>query len=126
MRDKCVEMRDNTNKMRDRLIKILHEMPREMMIGEAADYILANGVIVPPCKFLQRVYVIPTIENRLSDVTEMKCIGFTLSHDAYCVNLMNEKNKLYQPAFGRFGKTVFLTREEAERALKGASDYVLS
>lgn len=105
--------------MRERLIELLHEMPREMMIGEAADYFLANGVVVPPCKFLQRVYVIPTIENRLSDVTEMKCIGFTLSHDAYCVNLMNEKNKLYQPAFGRFGKTVFLTREEAERALKG-------
>lgn len=119
MRDKCVEMSDNANKMRDRLVKILHEMPKEMMIGEAADYFLANGGIVLPCKFLQRVYVIPTIENRLSDVTEMKCIGFTLSHDAYCVNLMNEKNKLYQPAFGRFGKTVFRTKEEAERALKG-------
>ena len=122
--------------MRDRLIKLLKQAEKQQSLNAVcgrdidslidspkgaefiSDYLLENGVIVPPCKFLQRVYVIPTIENRLSDVTEMKCIGFTLSHDAYCVNLMNEKNKLYQPAFGRFGKTVFLTREEAERALK--------
>ena len=123
--------------MRDRLVKLLKQAEKQQSLNAVcgdidslidspkgaefiADYLLANGGIVLPCKFLQRVYVIPTIENRLSDVTEMKCIGFTLSHDAYCVNLMNENNKLYQPAFGRFGKTVFLTKEEAERAsLKG-------
>ena len=43
--------------MRDRLIKILHEMPREMMIGECADYLLANGVVVIPCKVGTEVYL---------------------------------------------------------------------
>lgn len=112
--------------MRDRLVELIRQGQtnyfrdnRMTMCESIADILLANDVVALPCKFLQRVYVIPTIENRLSDVTEMKCIGFTLSHDAYCVNLMNEKNKLYQPAFGMFGKTVFLTREEVERALKG-------
>ena len=83
-----------------------------------ADYLLANGVIVPPCKFFSKCYVLPTIDNNLADITEMKCLGFALSHDSYNTNLITKKNKLYQPCFGAFGKTVFLNREEAERALK--------
>lgn len=82
------------------------------------DYLIANGVIVMPCKFLQKCFVIPTIENNLSGITEMKCIGFSLSHDSYNANLITDKNKLYQPCFGAFGKTVFLTREEAEKVLE--------
>lgn len=71
-----------------------------------------------PCKFLYKCFVLPTIENNLPDITEMKCIGFSLSHDSYNANLITDKNKLYQPRFGAFGKTVFLTKSEAERALK--------
>lgn len=83
-----------------------------------ADYLIANNVIPLPCKFLQKCFVIPTIENNLSDITEMKCIGFSLSYDSYNANLITDKNKLYQPCFGAFGKTVFLTKEEAEEKLK--------
>ncbi|MEE1011199.1 MAG: hypothetical protein U0L11_04080 [Acutalibacteraceae bacterium] len=71
-----------------------------------------------PCKFLQKCFVIPTIENRLNEITEMKCIGFAVSNDSHNANLITDKNKLYQPCFGAFGKTVFLTRKEAEKALK--------
>ena len=83
-----------------------------------ADLLLKHGVIVPPCKFLSKCYVLPTRNNNLSDITETKCLGFILSQDSYNANLVTEKNKLYQPCFGAFGKTVFLTREEAEKALK--------
>ena len=83
-----------------------------------ADYLLEHGVIVLPCKFLSKCYVLPTRNNNLSDITETKCLGFILSQDSYNANLVTEKNKLYQPCFGAFGKTVFLTREEAEKALK--------
>ena len=83
-----------------------------------ADHLLANGVIVPPCKFHQKVYVLPTKENSLDDITEMKCIGFILSCDCYGVNLITAKNKLYQPSFDYFGKTVFFAREEAEAKLR--------
>ena len=83
-----------------------------------ADYLLEHGVTVPPCKFLSKCYVLPTIDNNLTDITEMKCLGFILSQDSYNANLVTEKNKIYQPCFGAFGKTVFLTREEAEKALK--------
>ena len=83
-----------------------------------ADYLVEHGVTVPPCKFLSKCYVLPTRNNNLSDITETKCLGFILSQDSYNANLVTEKNKLYQPCFGAFGKTVFLTREEAEKALK--------
>lgn len=102
---------------RDRLIELIHDSDYSLDSVRLADYLLANGVILLPCKFLQKCFVIPTIENNLSDITEMKCIGFSLSHDSYNANLITDKNKLYQPCFGGFGKTVFLTREEAVKAL---------
>lgn len=83
-----------------------------------ADYLLANGVVSLPCDFLQTVYVIPTIENGLPDIAEMKCLGFTLTHDAYVANLISSKNKLYQPGFGLFERTVFSDRGEAEEMAK--------
>lgn len=84
-----------------------------------ADHIIANGGILTPCKFLQKCFVIPTVENRLTEITEMKCIGFSLSHDSYNANLITEKNKLFQPSFGEFGKTVFLSMEAAKTAMGG-------
>lgn len=115
--------------MRERLIELLSlpGQPWDYLLCKAnikslADYLLANGIIVPPCEFQQKVYVLPTIENGLKDITEMKCIGFSLSFDSYVANLITDKNKLYQPGFGRFGKTVFFTREEAEAALKGGAE----
>ena len=109
---------------KERLTNIIHNAQNKYLnllkfeSSILADYLLANGVILPPCKFLQKCFVIPTIENNLSDITETKCIGFSLSHDSYNANLITDKNKLYQPCFGAFGKTVFLTREEAEKALE--------
>ena len=112
--------RKEGERMRDRLIDLLTNSgvtADTETFEEIADYLIKNSVIVPPCKFLQKCFVIPTIDNQLSEITEMKCIGFSLSHDSYNANLTTDKNKLYQPNFGRFGKTVFLTREEAEQAL---------
>ena len=125
MRDKCVEMRDNTNKMRDRLIKILHEMPKEMMIGEAADYLLANGVVVPPCKVGQRAYCI--IRGKYHcQFMQGTILRVEINKDgvSFYVSITGYFGQHY--TFTDVGKNVFFTREEAERALKGASDYVLS
>ena len=77
-----------------------------------------------PCKFLQKCFVIPTTENKLPNITEMQCIGFSLSNGSYNANLITDKNKLYQPCFSAFCKTVFLTREEAERELKNENRIV--
>jgi hypothetical protein len=70
-----------------------------------ADYLLANGVIVPPCKVGDTVYQIDgvrvyesTIKNVIYDTN-----GVAFDEDA-------------------IGKTVFLTREEAEKALAETTD----
>lgn len=71
-----------------------------------------------PCKILSEYYIVPTINNKLKDITKMKCIGFNLSHTSYVVNLINDKNKLYQPNFDEFKQIAFSTYEDAEKALR--------
>lgn len=123
--------------MREKLIKLLlncYDEPNlryydlteitDKCMGGAeylADYLLANGVVVLPCKVGDTVFVIPTKENGLSEIAEMCCIGFSLGDPNDTVNLLNDKNKLYQPSFDKFGKTVFLTKEEAEAALEASN-----
>lgn len=104
--------------MRDRLVEILHEMPREMMIGEVADYLLANGVLVPPCKMGQLAYCIirgtyhcQMMHGTVSQVKVSKDGG------SFYVSINGYFGQLY--TFTDVGKNVFFTREEAERALKG-------
>ena len=113
------------NDMKKRLIELLEDTLKEWecdvqpeTLSETAEHLIENGVIVPPCKEGDTVYVIPTKENGLSEITEMRTLGFSISALYNTVNLADEKNKLYQPSFERFGKTVFHTREEAEKALK--------
>ena len=86
-----------------------------------ADYLLENGVIVPP------VYVGGTVyEIRRKAVSpsgrETNCGICTISFLKHCINIGSElyvKGKPYVKSyFYRLGKTVFLTHEEAEKALK--------
>ena len=100
--------------------KFEKEQVNEMYIEDCEHFKDRNRFVELPCKFLQKCFVIPTSENKLFDITEMECNGFALSNGSFNANLITEKNKLYQPGFGAFGKTVFLTREEAERALNSS------
>ena len=87
-----------------------------------ADNLLDNGVIVPPCELNDLVYVVPCRENGLKEIAEMRCIGFAISRDEKIFNLVDWKNKLYQPYFSRFGIDIFLTRKEAEKVLAERSE----
>ena len=109
---------------RERLIELLTEAPEIMdcpQPHEVADHLLANGVIVPPCKVGDTVYYIEGAYYnsarktvRPIKVTEIswKCdrsgrdLGFAL-----IANGTRYK-------FSSIGKTVFLTKEEAEKALE--------
>ena len=77
-----------------------------------------------PCKVNAHIFVIPTKENRLEKITEMKVKGFAIGKPCNVANCFRVRgtSALFQPSFEEFGKTVFLTCEEAERALsvKGA------
>lgn len=83
--------------------------------SDLADYLLANGAVVSPCKVGQILYVIEAGKINEAKVKEYK----------YCSNSNNGIHwhiifeELFVMSEAHIGKTVFLTREDAERALKG-------
>ena len=79
----------------------------DMLRGEEylADYLIANGIIVPPCKAGDTVYK----TSILGEITELKVKGF----DGEVIT--EPYNHI---SFSALNKTVFLTREDAERALR--------
>lgn len=82
-----------------------------------ADYLLANGVIVPPCKVGDKVYV-PSGDEEFDWVDEYKVKYF------YCSSKGIDRLYIECGTMGNnfrpkdINKTVFFTREEAERALE--------
>ena len=102
---------------RDRLVELLkdtlHEWECDVSIKtvtEIAEHLISNGVIVPPCKVGDRVY-------RPSDclgVVQFVIISFNI-YESEMFFTDDSENIIY---LSDIGKTVFLTREEAEKALK--------
>lgn len=118
--------------MRDRLIELLlnsdplHErdLDDDLVDGEIeaiADHLLKSGVIVPPCKVGDAVYRVSFVHKT---VEMLKVEGFlrnVASWKVHCTKFIpnwlgNQKEHIYIQ-FSAFGKTVFLTCEEAEKAL---------
>ena len=111
--------------MRDRLIELLSEaedLPMCLTYEGFADYLLENGVVCPPCKVGDKVYeVIPKGDC----IRSLNVVGFHLGRFP---DLRGHKRKEYLVCYSnyslihldidKFGKTVFLTREEAEAKLK--------
>ena len=77
-------------------------------IGKIADTLLANGVIVPPCK--------------VGDVVWFVCFGEIYPHTIRRIETTKFGNFACSSSMSfnleNFGKTVFLTKEEAEAKLK--------
>lgn len=89
-------------------------------ISDIAEYLLENGVIVLPVKIGQTVYEIQ------QDRTLQKWYVYgIIKYDGqeWAAKAKNNKNKWNYIdktfAFRLFGKTVFLTKEAAKKALKG-------
>ena len=76
-----------------------------------ADHLLSNGVIVPPCKVGDKIYWY----NMGGEIVEadVRKIMYAARHP---------HGFEYDIGFEDFGKTVFLTKEEAEKALKERSE----
>ena len=88
-----------------------------------ADHLIENGVILPPCKVGDTVYRVMA-DKRIKQPYKYKVIGLWYSADETCNNLhlvryVNGKfdSSLSVP-FCEFNRILFLTREEAEKALK--------
>ena len=105
--------------MRDRLIELLDATvyeniePDDGFVGfdvrcdKIADHLLANGVIVPPCKVGDTVYCLDTIGNPINNYV-VQNVGITATQGGWGI----------ERSFDDFGKTVFLTKKEAKKALK--------
>ena len=101
--------------MKDRLIELLIKSGVTWNPVGVADYLLENGVIVPPCKVGDTVYY-PSFNVGM--VFEYKVISIKLNSKGLYVVLDNRlRNEQMTHRASQIGKTVFLTREQAEKAL---------
>lgn len=111
----------------DRLANILQDtsyldVSNEEFWWDAAEQLIANGVIVPPCKVGDTVYRVMG-DKRIKQPYEYKVVGFWYLADETCndVHLVRCVNGVFDCSISvpisEFGKIVFLSREEAEEAL---------
>ena len=110
---------------REKLIDLLQNVPADYEgnrgVGTIADYLLKNGVIVPVVAIGTTVYEIRQkgigFSNRRYDsgITTQK----QLKNAIFDGKTLYIESKLYAKSDNvRLGKTVFLTREEAEKTLE--------
>ena len=106
--------------MRDRLIELI-ESARYWGANtseEIADRLISDGVIVPPCKEGETVYAIAKIECQdCPNIIERDC-----TFRKCPLGVVEKRFVLSRSMLGKIGKTVFLTREEAEKALAGGAN----
>ena len=102
--------------MRERLNELLkgssqYITEQDSLIEKIADYLLENGVIVPSCKIGQAIFRID--DKSVFDWWDVEHIEIYAEEIVYIDDSGNQFTD------EDIGKTVFLTREEAEQALKG-------
>ena len=106
--------------MRDRLIELLGCEGNAISVYDfetVADYMLENGVIVPPCKVGDKIYRVVYWKG-CKTVSEWELVKLEVYVDE--VGFVDDSDNWI--AFDEIGKTVFLTKEEAEQALKGGAE----
>ena len=107
--------------MRDRLIEILNNsqwltyLLEKSNITNLADYLLANGVIVLPCKMPDELYRI-MFENDGKAVA-VKCkVGKITRQGFTLVHYLDGREWNYK--YTDFGEHIFYSEEETEQAIK--------
>ena len=115
--------------MRDRLIELLDKVQHTHLgkeyierFGTIADYLLENGVIVPPMNIGQQCLILGydfgerkecVKQCRVSCVTQKK-------NSSFAIRISETKySATHNFTPDDIGKTVFLNKEEAEAKLKG-------
>lgn len=107
---------------RDRLIELLSgkSIDNVLDVECVVDHLLANGVIVPPCKVGAEIFgIFDNDDEQRKEIYEGKILCYSLDENNLLWARMRYKNGLtYWHTIDDFGKTVFLTKEEAEAKLK--------
>ncbi len=86
-------------------------------LRELADAEKDGRVVVLPCKVGQRVFALLDTDKHISEC-ELKQIGMGNGIGFVGLEPIGARGREYGVALNGFGKTVFLTREEAEKALE--------
>lgn len=108
--------------MRDRLIELISQI--QYMGGlecKLADYLLANGVIVPPVKVGQTVWVYNKFRANVYEntVVSVKIKGESRHKNRITVEYHNAlgESSFRKYTWAQIGKQVFLTEQDAVEAL---------
>ena len=112
---------------RERLIRLMQEASQSKSdyagnigLGQIADYLIEHGVTVLPCKVGDTVWLIKNVFNgeKVVRVIAHRMIDGIGGNRLNPIWLISKYPYELRFCPSEFGKTVFLTREEAERALK--------
>lgn len=100
--------------MRDKLIELYYKTQQMRMmrqgVGECVDFLLENGVVAPLLQTGQIVYRVSKGRMWAVKIWKIEICGKTVSYiDNYDKSFLST----------HIGKGVFLTKEDAEQALKG-------
>ena len=117
---------------REKLVDLIIESVRGCARNWAeviADHLLENGVIVPPCKVGDLIYM-PWEYGGTSGVALLGVTHMVVDKGELRImtDFSSDDEEYFDLYFGGkfvisdFGKTVFLTREEAEKALAERSE----
>ena len=120
--------------MRDRLIELVCQSTNDECgkhcnltdycseCEKVSDHLLANGVIVPPCKVGDTVYVVSRYYAGDWEAYKCEIDSITIYEKNTFISCVANDVRFGKINFGlnisEIGKTVFLTKEEAEKKLK--------
>mgnify|MGYP001528728781 FL=1 len=90
-------------------------------LRELAEADKDGHVVVLPCEVGQRVFALMDMDKHISEC-EVKRIGMGNEIGFIGLEPIGARGREYGVALNGFGKTVFLTREAAEKALEGIKD----
>ena len=109
--------------MRDRLIELLdgRSLDTHCDVASVADHLLANGVIVPPCKVGDTVYAVTLNTNTFTYGVHRGYIAcIDIRSTGKCIIIRHEgydDEPYFEKIIGKFddfGKSIFLSREEVD------------
>lgn len=88
---------------------------------QVADHLLKNGVVVLPCKVGDIVYRVGFAYKKVEMLNVEGILRNVASWKVHCTHFIpnwvgNKKEHIYI-SFSQFGKTLYFTKEEAEKAL---------
>ena len=119
--------RMNREAERKRLVELLKDAERKYLCNGTnipqmaefiADHLLYNSIFAPPCKIGAEVFYVHEICDEHIDISKGEVVSFILQKEGLVVYCRYEDGLEYQHLVEEFGIELFLTREDALKALE--------